>query len=118
MTRGARQGLEEIERPPLEIVRRLLNRSQEGMNGCWTWTGAVNSRGYGVIKVNGRLKLVHRLSYLAFIGEIPKGITVHHTCNNTRCIHPDHLESLCRGDNTAEANVRRRIGNGEGQVPF
>lgn len=64
-------------------------------SGCWLWEGAVNYRGYGVIDriVEGvrRVIRVHRMSYETFIGAIPKGLIVRHSCDVFCCINPRHL---------------------------
>lgn len=33
----------------------------------------------------------HRASWIAYIGEIPKGMQVNHKCHNGKCINPAHL---------------------------
>ncbi|QIV87529.1 HNH endonuclease signature motif containing protein [Glutamicibacter mishrai] len=58
---------------------------------CWDWTGAINSRGYGVIKKNDNLLLAHRYSYQEHKGKIPTGISIDHVCHNKRCVNPSHL---------------------------
>jgi len=45
----------------------------------------------------------HRVSYKAFIGDIPDKMPLDHLCNNTKCINPDHLEIVT----TAENNRRK-----------
>jgi len=69
-------------------------------DGCWDWTASVNSKGYGLISVNGRLHLAHRISYLWAKGEIPEGLQVDHLCFNKRCVNPDHLEAVTARVNT------------------
>lgn len=66
---------------------------------CWVWYGNNNSRSdgytYGIIVRNRKQKLVHRLMY-----EIIHDITltrkqfIHHKCETTLCINPDHLEMI------------------------
>lgn len=65
-----------------------------GFDFCWTWTGAVNSRGYGCIGVNRKSQLAHRVSYELHVGPIAAGLQIDHLCQNKRCINPAHLEAV------------------------
>ena len=69
----------------------LLKRLQKKPNGCWEYQGALTSRGYGNIRVDGTNYLAHRYSYIVHIGEIPKGMLVCHSCDNPPCCNPAHL---------------------------
>lgn len=69
---------------------------------CWGWTGALNSRGYGCIAVNGKSQLSHRRAYELLVGPIPTGLQIDHLCGNKRCCNPSHLEPV-----TAATNIRR-----------
>lgn len=74
---------------------KLLARIKVASNGCWEWQGAKGPYGYG-ITYNldlGRTEPVHRSSYREFVGEIPDGLLVCHTCDNRCCIRPQWL--LC-----------------------
>ncbi|MGC0144426.1 HNH endonuclease signature motif containing protein [Pseudactinotalea sp. Z1732] len=70
--------------------------------GCWVWTAAHNSRGYGQWAVDGVSKSVHRLTYQAFVGPIPSGLQIDHLCMNKSCCNPQHLEAV-----TGVVNVAR-----------
>lgn len=61
------------------------------MTKCILWEGATNGDGYGVVRFNGVLMLVHRVTYRLKKGRIPAGKEVHHTCENRRCRNPEHL---------------------------
>lgn len=62
-------------------------------SGCWEWIGAKDPEtGYGRMGLDGRLMLAHRISYLWHIGDVPKGVHVHHQCENTSCVNPEHLQ--------------------------
>jgi hypothetical protein len=69
---------------------------------CWTWTGAVQSRGYGSVGYQRRIWSTHRLSYELLVGPIPDGLTIDHLCLNKRCCNPSHLEPV-----TNLENIRR-----------
>ena len=59
--------------------------------GCWEWTGARHTKGYGLVRWNGRMQRVHRLVWNLTKGEVPPGLLVCHRCDNPPCGNPDHL---------------------------
>jgi hypothetical protein len=61
---------------------------------CWLWTGCLDPSGYGQIRINGRLHLVHKLSYQIFKGVLPPPhlLILHHRCRNSICVNPEHLK--------------------------
>lgn len=74
---------------------------------CWTWTGAINSSGYGSVgNGHGSSSLAHRVSYEFAVGPIPDGLTIDHLCRNTRCVNPDDLEPVTSAENARRSHVR------------
>lgn len=69
---------------------------------CWTWTGAAEL--YGKFKMNGQTRRAHRVSYELHIGPIPDGLEIDHTCGNTLCVNPDHLEATTKPENIHRSN--------------
>jgi hypothetical protein len=71
--------------------------------GCWRWTGALTSAGYGHVNVGGgKYRMAHVLIYEEVLGPIPDGLELDHLCRNHACVRPDHLEAV-----THLENVRR-----------
>lgn len=66
---------------------------------CWEWTAYCNRASkegsrflpYGRIRDRGKLRLAHRVSWEIEHGSIPDGKLVLHTCDNPKCVRPDHL---------------------------
>ena len=55
------------------------------------WCGKVNDCGYGLVSVQGRRRLAHRVAWELEHGPIPYGRTLRHTCGEPACVRSDHL---------------------------
>lgn len=58
--------------------------------------------------IDGHRIRAHRLSYLAFVGEIPNGALILHRCDHKQCVRPEHLEVGNHSDNLKQAWDRLR----------
>lgn len=96
--------------PPFE--RLLSSYSANGETGCWEWTGHSYPNGYGVLKVFGSDVSAHRYSYELHKGPIPVGMCILHSCDNKKCINPDHLRVGTHQENMREAAIRGRAPSG------
>lgn len=97
--------------PPFKRLLAGYRVSEE--SGCWEWRGHTYSNGYGAIKVFGRMLTAHRYSYELHKGPIPYGLQVLHSCDNKRCINPDHLRLGTHQENMIEASERGRMRAGK-----
>lgn len=68
---------------------------------CLLWDGLLAPNGYGRTRMNGRQRFVHRAAYEAFIGPIPDGLQVQHSCNVRHCFEPSHLSIGAPHENSA-----------------
>jgi hypothetical protein len=77
----------------------FLNQKLEDENGCWNWTGVINS-GYGQVSIKGCRILCHRYSLQLFLKRpIAKNIEVRHMCHNSKCFNPTHLKEGTHAEN-------------------
>ena len=51
------------------------------------------------IKIDGRHRRAHRVSYELHVGEIPADREIEHRCHNTRCVNPAHLRIATHKEN-------------------
>lgn len=89
-----------------DLGERLFSKVEKASNGCWNWTGATQSSGYGAIQMWPLVKRAHRVMYEHLIGPIPKGKLLRHTCDNKICVNPDHLLIGTKADNGRDSVER------------
>ena len=92
-------------------------RSKVFYNGtrCWEWTIGCDTSGYGQISINGKMLLVHRVSYELAYNGIPTGLHILHYCDNRKCANPTHLWAGTNKDNVDDMNRKGRHANFRGE---
>ena len=75
--------------------------------GCHVWLKARQTRGYGVVWFQGKVRLAHRVAWFHHYGEWPiEGMVLDHACNNRGCVNVAHLREMTNGDNIQRAYPR------------
>lgn len=78
---------------------------------CINHKGCLNNMGYGQVRRNGKTLLAHRVAYSEHYGislSDMKGKVVRHTCDNPKCINPDHLLLGTQRENMQDKLLRGR----------
>ncbi len=68
-------------------------------SGCWEWQANTTPNGYGLVKLDGRNQMAHRVAYELFVGPIPDGLEIDHLCRVRNCVNPEHLEPVTGREN-------------------
>lgn len=101
------------------LIERFMDKVEKPLGvGCWIWTGARNTRGYGGIWVGKSNYRAHRVSYELFVGKIPAGLCVMHTCDTPSCVRPSHLRTGTDTDNVRDMDAKGRRGITKGEAAF
>lgn len=93
----------------LSIREILLKyRRIDEKTGCWLWTRCTNSRGYGIIELNNKGYLVHRLSFIEFKAPLINLACHILECPHKHCFNPEHLYDGTYSENMYD---KVKIGN-------
>ena len=75
-------------------IRNFLTKIQRNEQGCWIWTGCLDTGGYAHKGFRGRTHKAHRLAYEWIVAKVPDGMELDHLCRNRSCVNPAHLEPV------------------------
>lgn len=69
---------------------------------CVEWPGTRSDKGYGQVRVDGKLEYVHRIAWEQVNGPVPEGLLVLHHCDNPPCYNEEHLFVGTNSDNVQD----------------
>lgn len=100
------------------FINKVDMSQGHGPNGdCWEWTGTKHGKGYGHFStLVGDRKLVekaHRFAFRIFCDHDPGNLMVCHTCDNPKCVNPDHLFLATNKVNLLDRQRKQRQARGE-----
>jgi hypothetical protein len=99
---------------------RFLSKIKKTQN-CWEWIASLDTGGYGSFWSKNKNVLAHRYSYEFFNKiKIPSGRGYHgtcvlHTCDNPKCVNPNHLKLGSHSDNLLDCSKKGRIRDSRGE---
>jgi hypothetical protein len=80
---------------------------------CWNWQGYVEPNGYGHASYKNKTIRAHRLSYFLFKDNTNPSLVICHSCDNRKCVNPDHLREDTKKSNSIDmvyaGNQRQQI---------
>jgi hypothetical protein len=102
-----------IKRATKRIWRKIIHGEP---NECWIWTAALDTDGYGQIRVAGKLIMATHAIFVLANDRLPT--LVMHKCDNPPCCNPSHLidgtKALNNQDKMSKGRHRPSFGNRNG----
>lgn len=94
-------------------LQSRFEKAPKRQNGeCIEWMGCLGN-GYGVITYQRKTLKAHRVSYELHHNVKIGNKVVRHTCDNPKCVNPNHLILGSHADNIKDRDARNRTAKGE-----
>jgi predicted DNA-binding protein YlxM (UPF0122 family) len=91
------------------LFDRFLASFEKGSD-CWNWIGELDNYGYSTVRIGKTHIKGYRLSFELFNSiTLPPKLCVCHSCDNRKCVNPDHLWLGSQKDNIRDAISKGRM---------
>ena len=95
-----------------DFIVAMYERCKETPGGCWEWQGQTrtptkSASPYPVQRWAGKYFSMHSLACEAKYQKPLGTQQAHHTCANTLCVNPDHMQAATHVENIAEMKARK-----------
>ena len=96
-----------MRKTTLQLFEEKFIKTED--NSCWNWSACIMDGGYGLFAIKRKPKKAHRVSYEIYVGKITDNLHVLHTCDNRKCVNPNHLFLGTNLDNVQDKMKKGRI---------
>ena len=79
---------------------------KRGLDECWEWQGRIGTDGYGQVQIRPKKYGTHRLSLIIATQENRIGMNCLHSCDNRKCVNPNHLRWGTQKENMLDVVAR------------
>lgn len=100
--------VEQLGVPVKPVLDRIFSRTIKTETGCFEWQGSLSDTGYARISYQRKTRLGARLVMELIHGNIPRTLQACHSCDNRKCINPDHIWIGTQKQNQQDAIRKKR----------
>ena len=105
----------EIEKIKLRIEKKSIKVDPNNLDGCIEWSGYINKEGRARIRCFGKTNNTARFVWLIHNKKPIGNKHILHTCDNPKCINPNHLWDGTALDNIKDCNKKNRGNHPNGE---